>query len=499
MEFDYTLDFDEIDFRSRPELYRIGRGEQGVLSVEPYKSEILPHWRFRTPKIARKSAAEIYRLYLGYKADKDFVGMDMARKFLQMGWTRSLRYFNHKSGRKYVGPVPPERKGQSGAWGREVAPFERNPEKLECARIFKKQLDAVTADPEYLAGIERHQALYEQPEDRKKERLQRTRESRKPNRGVKSQGMKSSETQPRLGLVCITTTDAVRYRSVTRKRLLQFEEEEQQRMLRELYEDNLARLNLALDFCSERGIQLYRMTSSLFPFADDAVGQTVLEEFRVPIAGTGRRAMKLGIRLVLHPDQFVVLNSDSPQVISNSIRILETHARVMDMLKQPRSPWALIEIHGGKGGRAERLVETTLRLPEAVRSRIAFENDEYTYNAAEILEVCRASGVPMVFDAHHHLVHEKLDSYDDESVGEMLGAARETWPVPEWQLVHISNGRAAFGDRNHSDFIETMPSAFRQALWIEVEAKQKELAIARLQTEWLDVQPQAARAKRARL
>jgi hypothetical protein len=182
MKFDYTLDFDKIDFRAHPELYRIGRGEQGVLSVEPYKSEILPHWRFRTPDIARKSAAEIYKLYLRYKAADDFVGMDMARKFLQMGWTRSLRYFNHKSGKKYVGPVPKERKGQSGAWGREVAPFERNPEKLECARIFKEYLDAVKADPEYLAGIERHQALYEGQSQEKKKRG-----SRSQNLGAKSQ------------------------------------------------------------------------------------------------------------------------------------------------------------------------------------------------------------------------------------------------------------------------------------------------------------------------
>lgn len=164
MKFDYTLDFDHIDFRAQPELYRIGRGEQGVLSVEPYKSEILPHWRFRTPDIARKSAEEIYKLYLSYKAAGDFVGMDMARKFLQMGWTRSLRYFNHKSGRKYVGPVPPARKGQSGAWGREIAPPDRNPEKLECASIFKEYLDTVKADREYLAGVERHQALYEKKE-----------------------------------------------------------------------------------------------------------------------------------------------------------------------------------------------------------------------------------------------------------------------------------------------------------------------------------------------
>ena len=298
--------------------------------------------------------------------------------------------------------------------------------------------------------------------------------------------------RPRLGLVCITVSDAVRYRALTRKRLLQFDETEQRRMLRELYADNLSRLNGALDFCKERGIRLYRMTSALFPFADDAAGEDVLEEFRERIGETGRRATALGIRLVLHPDQFVVLNSDSPQVIANSIKILETHARVMDLLEQPRSAWALIEIHGGKGGRAERLIEVTRSLPEAVRSRIAFENDEYIYSAEEILEVCRAAEVPMVFDAHHHLVHEKLDSYDHESVGRMLAAARETWPVPEWQLVHISNGRDSFGDRNHSGLIETMPAAFRAAPWIEVEAKQKELAIEKLQREWLDAQAGAA-------
>lgn len=99
--FDYTLDFANIDFRKHPELYRIGKGEQGVLLIEPYKSEILPHWRFKTPAEAKKSSAKIYRMFLAYLKDADFPGADMARKFLQMGWTRSRRYANHKGGRKY--------------------------------------------------------------------------------------------------------------------------------------------------------------------------------------------------------------------------------------------------------------------------------------------------------------------------------------------------------------------------------------------------------------
>ncbi len=295
----------------------------------------------------------------------------------------------------------------------------------------------------------------------------------------------SESITPQLGLVCITTSDAVRYRALTRKRLLQFGVAEQQQMLRELYADNLVRLNRALDFCSERGLKLYRLTSGLFPFADDEAGTDVLAEFAEAARRTGERANALGIRLVIHPDQFVVLSSDSEQVVANSIKILQTHARVFDMLAQPRTSWAVMEIHGGKGDRAERLVEVIRVLPEEIRTRLALENDEYAYNAAQILEVCRAAGVPMVFDAHHHVCREHLDSYEDESVAHYLAAARETWPVPEWQLVHISNGRTAFNDRHHSDLISDMPSSYRRAPWIEVEAKQKELAIEKLRAEWL--------------
>ena len=285
---------------------------------------------------------------------------------------------------------------------------------------------------------------------------------------------------PQLGLVCITSSEAVRYRTMTRKRLLQLDAVEQKSALRRLYAENLSRLDAAIDYCLVNDIRLYRLTSSLFPFADDPLGEDVLEEFSEEVAAIGQRALDSRIRLVLHPDQFVVLSSDSPAVIENSIKILVAHARVMDMLKQPRSSWAVIEIHGGKRERSEKLVKVISQLPDAIRSRLALENDEYSYSAAKILEVCHAARVPMVFDAHHHVVHEKLETYEDPSIAKMLRAARKTWPVPEWQLVHISNGRAFFNDRQHSDLISVMPSAYRNAPWIEVEAKLKELAIEKL-------------------
>ncbi len=99
--FDYSLDYPNLNLREEPHLYRVGKGEQGVLLVEPYKSEILPHWRFKTEEIARESSEKIYAMFLSYKERDDFVGMDMARKFLQMGYTRARRYANHRSGKKY--------------------------------------------------------------------------------------------------------------------------------------------------------------------------------------------------------------------------------------------------------------------------------------------------------------------------------------------------------------------------------------------------------------
>src|SRR5687768_6949576 len=147
--FDYSLDFSAIDFRERPGLYRIGKGEQGVLLVEPYKSEILPHRKFKTAREAQTSARRIYQQFLDYRAEDDFVGMDMARKFLQMGYTRSRRYANHKSGRKYA----PD--------SRELLPHEEDDEKAQSAKMFYQKWEKAREDKKYLQLRSRHRKLYE--------------------------------------------------------------------------------------------------------------------------------------------------------------------------------------------------------------------------------------------------------------------------------------------------------------------------------------------------
>mgnify|MGYP000085346443 CR=1 FL=1 len=149
-KFDYSLDYKNLDLRKHPEFYRIGKGEQGVLLVEPYKSEIVQHWRFKTPEIARKSSEKIYEMFLEYKRQEDFIGMDMARKFLQMGITRAGRYANHPSGRKY-------KKGT-----REIIPIKgEDKEKAESAKIFSEKYYLAKNDEIYLAMMKRHKEKYE--------------------------------------------------------------------------------------------------------------------------------------------------------------------------------------------------------------------------------------------------------------------------------------------------------------------------------------------------
>ncbi len=139
-EFDYSIDYKHTLFAPNDSRYRIGRGEQGVLLVRPYTEIICKVWRFKTVQEARISSSLIYEMYTEYREKKDFVGMDMCRKFLEMGFTRARRYANHRDGKKYdtEGNVRP----QEGDWATS--------EKAISARIFKQMRDEVTTDKVYV-------------------------------------------------------------------------------------------------------------------------------------------------------------------------------------------------------------------------------------------------------------------------------------------------------------------------------------------------------------
>ena len=141
-EFDYDHNYKTLNFRDEEtrKLYRIGRGEQGVLLVRPYTNDICAHWRFKTPSDAVESSNHIYGMYLDYRDDKDFIGMDMCRKFLEMGFTRSRRYANHHTGKKYddEGNVRPQE------------PDHATCKYAKSAKIFKSVRDMVAKNDRYV-------------------------------------------------------------------------------------------------------------------------------------------------------------------------------------------------------------------------------------------------------------------------------------------------------------------------------------------------------------
>lgn len=167
-KFDYSLNYKEINIRENKELYKVWKWEQGVLLIEPYKSEILPFWKFKNREVAEKSSEKIYELFLDYKEKWDFIGMDMSRKFLQMWWTRARRYANHKSWKKYsdtflengkkIEKVPEffdekNKKHFIKTKTKKIIPQEKDAltnEKAISAEIFYKKYKKVLEDKDYI-------------------------------------------------------------------------------------------------------------------------------------------------------------------------------------------------------------------------------------------------------------------------------------------------------------------------------------------------------------
>ena len=143
----------DLDFRAHPEAYRYRSGEQGVFKVQPYKDELLPDWSFKDEAAAEASVKALREQYESYRASDDFVGMDMVRKYLRMGFTRAMRYAKYPGGQKY------------NADGTEREPKQwADPEKRAAAVVFRNAWQALKDDPAYQRLKGRHQEEVYDPE-----------------------------------------------------------------------------------------------------------------------------------------------------------------------------------------------------------------------------------------------------------------------------------------------------------------------------------------------
>jgi len=293
----------------------------------------------------------------------------------------------------------------------------------------------------------------------------------------------------RLGLCCVFRAEPIRFRRTTATHLRTLDRPDQCRKLSELCRSNAAALQQALLFCRENGIGCFRVQSQILPLKTHPDVGYELDELpdgpaiRDLFRQCGRFAQQQDIRTTFHPDQFVLLSSPSPQITRQSLQELAYQAEVAEWIGAD-----VINIHAGGGygdrpaalARLERRIEA---LPEPVRRRLTLENDDKLYTPEDLLPLCRRTGVPLVYDAHHHRCLG-----DGLTVEEATRAAAATWDREP--VVHISSPRDGWHSANprlHADFIDPadIPSAWLDLnITVEVEAKAKEQAIRALRT-WL--------------
>ncbi len=292
----------------------------------------------------------------------------------------------------------------------------------------------------------------------------------------------------RFGLCCKFAQEPIKFPVTTALAAMRLPPKERAARLAGLCRENAAALKAALEFCAANGIGCFRVNSQILPLkthpeagydlAELPGGPGIISEFRK----CGELARRLKVRLTFHPDQFILLSAEKKEITGSSVGELEYQAEVAGWIGAD-----VINIHGGgaygdKKSALARAGAALKLLSPAARSRLAFENDDRIYAPADLLPFCEAHGLPFVYDAHHHRCLP--DGLTEE---EVTRRALKTWDREP--LFHVSSPRDGWSGadpRPHHDYIDPadFPRAWRGLdITVEVEAKAKELAIARLRRD----------------
>lgn len=296
-----------------------------------------------------------------------------------------------------------------------------------------------------------------------------------------------------IGLCCqylepiLKKNGSTEYKNVVNEAGLQYNQylkgKYSEKLIEETWISNCQNLYSIIQKIHKEGIKLFRFSSSLLPLYDSVphlMDQST--ETKNSLKLIGDFIISNNMRLTTHPDQFVVISSNNPEVISKSIRMLSYHAWVMDQMGLPETPFYSINIHGGTKRNISTLINSVKSLPSNVKNRLTLENDERSYNTKELYQVFEATGVPICWDSHHHSFNNAELSND-----EALQLCKKSW-VNIKPLTHLSNTEpllvnGSFTERRkHSDYVHYIPDCQlvgnnNNELDIEFEFKMKNLAI----------------------
>ncbi len=286
-----------------------------------------------------------------------------------------------------------------------------------------------------------------------------------------------------IGFACICNTlkDNGSFRTVTVKTLSKLNEEEKLKKLISLAVDNLYTTLQILKWCKENNILMYRFSSDLIPLATYKEDWYWWENSDILNMCSKINAFvtESGIRISLHPDQFCVLNSNRPEVVQNSIKILDHLNKLSNLVGNKILIVHIGSTVGGKENALQRFLDNFRLLSSDIQNKLAIENDDKSFNVKEVLLICETLSIPMILDIHHYNCLN-----EGENLFELRDRIITTWKGKRPKM-HLSSGKTNFIDRHHADYINKVDyeAALKFAeddFDIMLECKQKELALLRL-------------------
>lgn len=293
-----------------------------------------------------------------------------------------------------------------------------------------------------------------------------------------------------LGLVCMFSGDMhkqIRYRTTTVKVCAALSDSDRVAKVDDIVLHNVTNLLNSVQFCADNGINCFRISSDLFPLATHAdLGYHIAslpsaDAIYRTLSDTKQLAQSSGVRLLFHPDQFCVLSSPKPEVVSSTVKELDFHAQIAVLVGAD----ALI-VHGGgvygdKDSALQRFADNFRLLSDDAQRMLVVENDDRSYTVEDLLPLCQTIDIPLVYDVHHHRCNQ-----DSLSVEDATTRALSTWTDGRTPLFHISSPRDGWDAKNprpHHDFIDIndFPLFWLDLdVHVEVEAKSKQEAVLNL-------------------
>ncbi|MFM2394053.1 MAG: damage repair endonuclease UvsE [Bacteroidota bacterium] len=234
-------------------------------------------------------------------------------------------------------------------------------------------------------------------------------------------------------------------------------------------------------------IKVFRISSDMLPWASEYNVEDMPDYTKISniLKGCGTYARENGLRLTSHPGPFNVLVSPNPKVVENTIKDLELHGKIFDLLGLDLTPYNKINIHcngvyGDKLSAMDRFCSNFEKLSDSVKKRLTVENDDKAsmYSVSDLMYIHKKISIPIVFDYHHHSF-----CTGDLSEQNALELAITTWPKGIKPIVHYSESKALHEENSklkpqaHSDYIKQLPNLYDNDVDVMVEAKAKELAI----------------------